>query len=89
VARAYARQSNLTVSQQVVDRFSSTIEHGREIVGIIPADHEHMTKFSGPLDVGFIRIAGALIRWFDDITSRQASITAGNEPGIGEVSSFL
>jgi hypothetical protein len=41
-----------------------------EIVGSIPADHEHMTKFSGPLDPGFIRIAATLSRWVEDINSQ-------------------
>jgi hypothetical protein len=61
--------SELICLIQIVDPFSSAIEHGMEIVGSIPADHEHMTKFAGPLDAGFIRIAATLSRWVEDIRS--------------------
>jgi hypothetical protein len=55
---------------QVVNQFSSALEHGREIVDMIPANHENMTKFSSPFDIGFIRIVGTLTRWLDDIKSK-------------------
>ena len=69
---------------QVVDHFSSTLEHGREIVGMIPANHENMTKFSSPFDIGFIRIVGTLTRWLDDIKSKSSNNAIESEH-IGEV----
>lgn len=54
-----------------MNQFSSAIENGREVIGSIHADHVNMTKFSGPLDVGFIRISNTLSRWVDDIKSKQ------------------
>lgn len=54
-----------------MNQFSSAIENGREVIGSINADHVNMTKFSGPLDVGFIRISNTLSRWVDDIRTKQ------------------
>jgi hypothetical protein len=59
---------------KVVDTFSSAIDNGREVIGTIPADHEHMTKFSGPSDIGFTRIAATLTRWINDIKKQKERV---------------
>ncbi|KAJ5947986.1 hypothetical protein N7466_001001 [Penicillium verhagenii] len=38
-----------------------------------------MTKFSGPLDVGFIRISNTLIRWVDDIKNKKKEMSDNRE----------
>jgi hypothetical protein len=63
---------------KVVDTFSSAIDNGREVIGTIPADHEHMTKFSGSSDIGFKRIAATLTRWINDIKKQKEPVTLAN-----------
>lgn len=53
---------------------------------MIPANHENMTKFSSPYDIGFIRIVATLTRWLDDIKSK-SSINSVDSQHIGEVCS--
>jgi hypothetical protein len=62
------------VLRKVVDSFSSAIDNGREVIGTIPADHEHMTKFSGSSDIGFTRIAATLTRWINDIKKQKERV---------------
>lgn len=62
-----------------MNAFSSSVEHGREIVGTIPSSHENLTRFSSPYDVGFIRISAALSRWIDEIKNKRPALTSQND----------
>jgi hypothetical protein len=53
---------------------------------MIPANHENMTKFSSPYDIGFIRIVATLTRWLDDIKSK-SSVNSVDSEHIGEACS--
>ena len=48
---------------QIVDRFSSVIDHPMEIVSDIAANHRDMTKFGSLNDPGFTSIMTTLLRW--------------------------
>lgn len=62
--------------------FSSALGYGREVISGIPADHEHMTKFSEPSDIGFKRITATLKRWIDDIKKKRQSIVVKTLQGM-------
>ena len=62
-----------------MNAFSSSVEHGREIVGTIPSNHENLTKFASPHDIGFIRISAALSRWIDEIKNRRVALTSQHD----------
>lgn len=40
----------------------------------IPADHEHITKFSGVSDIGIRRVSAPLIRWTKDIKEQRKGV---------------
>lgn len=69
------------LADQVVNTFSSAIEHGLEIRGLIPADHRHMTRFSGLSDPGFKRVSAVLIRWAREIVETRVESQASYEEG--------
>ncbi|KAI4276849.1 MAG: hypothetical protein LQ337_002196 [Flavoplaca oasis] len=48
----------------------------------MPADHENMTKFSRPYDVGFIRISAAFSRWIDEIKNKRVALTSQHDDFI-------
>lgn len=58
-----------------MNSFSSAIDHGRELIGLILVDHSHMTKFSGPSNQGFKRVSATLIRWLSNLKALAESET--------------
>ncbi|KAL8749028.1 MAG: hypothetical protein Q9199_007940 [Rusavskia elegans] len=53
----------LVLNTMVVEPDSAKIGDPHEEVGSVPANHSQMTKFEGPEDIGFKRIAAQLRRW--------------------------
>lgn len=58
----------LTNGVVIVDKSSSIIGDGLEVVGSIPSNHVEMAKFDSDADVGFRRVSAALKRWANGIS---------------------
>jgi len=65
------REELPTSGIMVVNHFSSTIEHGLEVVSSIPANHRDMVKFSSDSDIGFVRVEAVLKRWVGSVTAQK------------------
>lgn len=60
-----------TDCRQVVDDFSSGLDHPRETREHINAKHQNMCRFSSNEDDGYIKVLGALERYLAHVSSKK------------------